>query len=164
MEKHPKFLKDQIAQEIKLSMDSFVPVGLMTLPWFLGDVKGYSQLYLENGPNIGSIPYIRSLPAGLRTVLGLADGGNGGKIGAGLYILISAMGFILFTDYTIYWVHRMLHHPLLYKRLHKPHHRFISEFKTLQLDSSFLLYCFKTDKLFFFTQFQLHSHHMHSTL
>lgn len=124
---HPKFLKNQIEQEIKLSMDSFVPVGLMTLPWFLGDVKGYSQLYMENGPNIGSIPYIRSLPLAMQSVLGLANGGNGGMVGAGLYCILSAVGFIIFTDYTIYWVHRALHHPILYKRLHKPHHRFISE-------------------------------------
>ena len=31
----------------------------------------------------------------------------------------------MFTDYCIYWVHRWLHHPLIYKRLHKPHHKWI---------------------------------------
>jgi Delta7-sterol 5-desaturase len=33
--------------------------------------------------------------------------------------------FILFTDLFIYWIHRGLHHPLVYKRLHKPHHKWI---------------------------------------
>ena len=33
--------------------------------------------------------------------------------------------FIIFTDFFIYWIHRGLHHPLLYKHLHKPHHKWI---------------------------------------
>jgi len=33
--------------------------------------------------------------------------------------------FICFTDYFIYWIHRGLHHPLVYKHLHKPHHKWI---------------------------------------
>jgi hypothetical protein len=31
--------------------------------------------------------------------------------------------FLLFTEYTIYWLHRALHHPRLYKTFHKPHHQ-----------------------------------------
>ena len=107
MKTHPRFLPNQIKQEIKLSMDSFVPVGLLTLPWFLGDVRGYSQLY----SSLADAPTIPGLD---------------GKLGQWTYLAASAIGFLLFTDYTIYWIHRMLHHPILYKRLHKPHHRFIS--------------------------------------
>jgi lathosterol oxidase len=33
--------------------------------------------------------------------------------------------FILFTDFFIYWIHRGLHNPLVYKHLHKPHHKWI---------------------------------------
>jgi Delta7-sterol 5-desaturase len=33
--------------------------------------------------------------------------------------------FLLFTDCLVYWIHRGLHHPILYKRLHKPHHKWI---------------------------------------
>jgi len=33
--------------------------------------------------------------------------------------------FLMFTDCGIYWIHRGLHHPAIYKRLHKPHHKWI---------------------------------------
>ncbi|QRW03606.1 Fatty acid hydroxylase superfamily [Ceratobasidium sp. AG-Ba] len=33
--------------------------------------------------------------------------------------------FLVFTDYLVYWIHRILHHPLLYKHLHKPHHKWL---------------------------------------
>lgn len=34
--------------------------------------------------------------------------------------------FLVFTDYGIYWVHRTLHHPSVYKYVHKPHHKWLS--------------------------------------
>lgn len=37
-------------------------------------------------------------------------------------IPISVTTFIMFTDCMIYWIHRGLHIPFLYKRLHKTHH------------------------------------------
>lgn len=109
---HPRFLKGQIRQEIKISMDSFVPVGLMTLPWFVGDVRGHSMLYTN-----------------------VADGPLGGGVAGWVYLALSATAFLLFTDYLIYWVHRALHHPLLYKKIHKSHHRFISETSRFSLAS-----------------------------
>lgn len=46
-----------------------------------------------------------------------------GLIHSGLLsIPISVTAFILFTDCLIYWIHRGLHIPFLYKRLHKTHH------------------------------------------
>ena len=39
------------------------------------------------------------------------------------YLLASPLLFLLFTDFLIYWIHRALHHPLLY-RLHKLHHHY----------------------------------------
>jgi lathosterol oxidase len=33
--------------------------------------------------------------------------------------------FFMFTDFFIYGIHRALHHPLPYKHLHKPHHKWI---------------------------------------
>lgn len=42
-----------------------------------------------------------------------------------LYNLIQFPFFICFTDFLIYWIHRGLHHPLIYKTLHKPHHKWI---------------------------------------
>lgn len=32
---------------------------------------------------------------------------------------------MLFTDYCIYWIHRWLHLPIIYKYIHKPHHKWI---------------------------------------
>jgi len=34
----------------------------------------------------------------------------------------AACGFVV--DFWFYWTHRAIHHPLLYKRIHKFHHRF----------------------------------------
>ncbi|KAG0295561.1 c-5 sterol desaturase, partial [Dissophora globulifera] len=41
------------------------------------------------------------------------------------YVAVSIVLFLIFTDFGGYWSHRLLHHPLVYKRLHKPHHKFI---------------------------------------
>ena len=38
-----------------------------------------------------------------------------------------ARSFLVFTDYLIYWIHRWEHHPICYKWLHKPHHKWLSE-------------------------------------
>lgn len=46
-------------------------------------------------------------------------------------LLIIECSFLVFTDYCIYWIHRWLHHPILYKRLHKPHHKWISESESM---------------------------------
>lgn len=122
---HPRFLPSQVKQEIKVSMDSFAPVAFMTLPWFLGDVRGWSKLY-------GSV----------------AEGpfGSEGGYKAGLYMAGVSVAFLLFTDFLIYFVHKALHHPvsilrsapadckltiaplskLIYKKIHKAHHKFLS--------------------------------------
>jgi len=39
-----------------------------------------------------------------------------------LAIILSMFTFILFTDCLIYWIHRGLHHRLVYTTIHKPHH------------------------------------------
>jgi lathosterol oxidase len=66
-------------------------MSLWTVPWFLGEVRGYSKLY-DNISDYG-IPYA----------------------------IFSSIWFLFFTDALIYWIHRGLHHPMLY-HLHKPHH------------------------------------------
>lgn len=40
------------------------------------------------------------------------------------YLFFSMFFFLFFTDGCIYFIHRALHHPMLYKRIHKPHHRY----------------------------------------
>ncbi|KAK8056590.1 c-5 sterol desaturase [Apiospora rasikravindrae] len=48
------------------------------------------------------------------------------EAGPGLwYNIIQFPFFLLFTDFFVYWIHRGLHHKLLYKTLHKPHHKWI---------------------------------------
>ncbi|KAI0950891.1 hypothetical protein AcW1_008077 [Taiwanofungus camphoratus] len=95
MMKHPRFLKNQVKMEIQTSLKAFPAMTLLTLPWFQGEVMGYSLLY-DN----------------------VADYGWP-------YFFFSIIWFLVFTDFGIYWVHRWEHHPICYKWLHKPHHKWI---------------------------------------
>jgi len=95
MMRHPRFLKNQVRLEIRASLKAFPLMTLLTLPWFQAEVMGYSRLY----DGIDTYGYI--------------------------YLVLSVPLFLLFTDYCIYWVHRWLHVPLLYKTFHKPHHKWI---------------------------------------
>ena len=92
LKKHPKFLKNQISKEIWLSVSSFPLTGIVTVPWLLFEVRGYSKLYSD-----------------------VSEYGWP-------YFFGSIIGFILFTDFGVYWIHRFEHHPMLYSWLHKPHH------------------------------------------
>lgn len=47
---------------------------------------------------------------------------NNYHIAGWLGLILSVFTFILFTDCLIYWIHRGLHHRLVYTTLHKPHH------------------------------------------
>ena len=98
LEHHPRFLKNQISMEIKSSMIAAPWIDLLTLPWFLGEVRGHSKMY----SNISDFGWT--------------------------YLVGSVVGFLFFTDFCIYWVHRLEHHPRIYKYIHKPHHKWISEF------------------------------------
>ncbi|GAA6015588.1 hypothetical protein JCM11491_007166 [Sporobolomyces phaffii] len=104
MKLHPRYLKDQVRKEINYSLEAFPVLDLLTLPWFVGDVRGWSMLYdtVEEGPF-----------------------GKQGGVLPWVYMAASAAFFLWFTDFAIYWVHRWLHIPFLYKRLHKPHHKWI---------------------------------------
>jgi lathosterol oxidase len=77
LEHHPRFLKNQIRQEIISSLIAAPTIDLLTLPWFLGEVRGYSKLYNN-----------------------VEDMGWG-------YFIFSAVWFLLFTDFLIYWIHRI---------------------------------------------------------
>jgi Delta7-sterol 5-desaturase len=92
---HPKFLAHQVQKEIQLTMMSLPYMALFTAPWFLAEVRGYSLLYMD-----------------------VKDYGL-------WYLVFQFPLFLVFTDCLIYWIHRGLHHPLVYKTLHKPHHRWI---------------------------------------
>jgi len=93
---HPKYLKNQISLEIKQTLVSLPIMAIFTVPFFLAEVRGYSKMYDTT------------------------------EDGPGLwYNFLQFPIFIAFTDFFIYWIHRGLHHPLVYKHLHKPHHKWI---------------------------------------
>ncbi|KAI0180435.1 C-5 sterol desaturase [Hypoxylon sp. FL1284] len=93
---HPKYLKNQISLEIKQASRALPVMSALTTPFWLLEVNGYTKLY--------------DTPAD----------------GPGMwYELLQYPFFVLFTDACIYLVHRGLHHPLIYKHLHKPHHKWI---------------------------------------
>ncbi|KIO34573.1 hypothetical protein M407DRAFT_13385 [Tulasnella calospora MUT 4182] len=95
MMKHPKFLKNQVRLEIQSSLRAFPGMTALTLPWFVAEVRGHSQLY-DDVEKYGWT-----------------------------YLVLSVPLYLLFTDYFIYWIHRGLHHPLIYKYVHKPHHKWL---------------------------------------
>ncbi|KAF2114950.1 hypothetical protein BDV96DRAFT_646813 [Lophiotrema nucula] len=93
---HPKYLKNQVRLEINQTMWSLPIMAIFTAPCFLLEVRGYSKLYDTTADGPGLWYNIMQFPF-----------------------------FIAFTDYFIYWIHRGLHHPSVYKKLHKPHHKWI---------------------------------------
>jgi len=95
LEHHPRFLKNQKWLEIKSSMIAAPVIDVMTIPWFLGEIHGYSKLY----DNVGDYGWT--------------------------YLIASVGMYLFFTDFFIYWIHRLEHHPRIYKYVHKPHHRWI---------------------------------------
>ncbi|KAI5474243.1 C-5 sterol desaturase [Pseudohyphozyma bogoriensis] len=104
MKEHPRFLPSQVRQEILCSLAGFPLMDLLMVPFFLGDVRGYSKLYdtMAEGP-----------------------WGSEGGWKPWAYVVVCTIVFLVFTDFCIYWIHRWLHIPVLYKRFHKPHHKWI---------------------------------------
>ena len=95
--KYPKFLKKQVRLEIQYACQTIPFVATPTAAVFLLEVRGYSKLYY-----------------------GVEDGTYGW-----LFILFSTFTFVMFTDCLIYWIHRGLHSKLVYKHVHKQHHKWI---------------------------------------
>ncbi|KAJ4347912.1 c-5 sterol desaturase [Didymosphaeria variabile] len=95
LEYHPRFLKNQVRQEIKSSMWAVPFINILTLPIFLSEVRGHSLLYSK-----------------------ASDFGW-------TWMLVSTILYMAFNDIAIYWIHRLEHHPSVYKYIHKPHHKWI---------------------------------------
>lgn len=80
-----------------ISANQAMPVmAVITAPLFLLEVRGYGKLYDTTEEGPGY-----------------------------WYNYVQFPLFLVFTDFCIYWVHRWLHHPLVYKHLHKAHHKWI---------------------------------------
>lgn len=114
---HPNFLHDQERLEIAYATWSIPYMALATVPLFFMEIRGYSKLYMDivtdavadtnetSGAQWSYSSMIQYLTHGWP------------------FILLSIAAFLMFTDCLIYWIHRGLHHRLLYKYIHKPHHR-----------------------------------------
>ncbi|KAL9090436.1 MAG: hypothetical protein Q9159_001965 [Coniocarpon cinnabarinum] len=93
---HPRYLKNQMSMEIAQSLRAMPVIALCTVPAFLAEVRGWSKIYDTTAEGPGRWYDIMQFPF-----------------------------FFIFTDSLIYWIHRGLHHPLIYKRLHKSHHKWV---------------------------------------
>jgi len=82
--------------EIKQAQTSMPGMSLLTALCFVLEVKGYAKFY----DKLDDAPFP-------------------------LYNYLQFPIFILFTDCLIYFIHRGLHHPMVYKTLHKSHHKWI---------------------------------------
>lgn len=94
---HPLYLKNQMSMEIKLATEAIPVMVALTVPWFLAELHGYGFLYYDINESTG-----------------------GWKS-----ILFQLPASIMFTDAGIYFIHRWLHWPRVYKLLHKAHHKWI---------------------------------------
>lgn len=94
-ERHPKFLKNQKSMEIRQALTAIPFMSLLTAACFVLEMRGYSKLYWNIDDH------------------------------ARWYLPFQFVLFLFFTDMGVYFIHRGLHHPLIYKTLHKPHHKWI---------------------------------------
>lgn len=92
---HKRILPNQIQKELWVACTSIPLMSIPTIFLFLAEIRGGSRLY-----------------------------SNVEEYGWG-YFIFSAFFFLFFTDMCIYWIHRWLHHPLIYAAIHKPHHKWI---------------------------------------
>ncbi|OBT48096.1 hypothetical protein VE00_00945 [Pseudogymnoascus sp. WSF 3629] len=93
---HPKFLKNQVRLEMTQANTAMPVMSLLTAACFVAECRGYSKLYDTTAEGPGTWYNFAQFPA-----------------------------FLFFTDFFIYLIHRGLHHPAIYKTLHKPHHKWI---------------------------------------
>lgn len=112
---HPNFLPHQVQQEIAYASWSIPYMSLITVPVFFLEVRGYSKLYMETVTQ--NETYAIPSDTG-EQFLAFQDSTHGWT-----FMLFSVASFLMFTDCLIYWIHRGLHHRLLYKYIHKPHHK-----------------------------------------
>lgn len=103
--KHPKYLKNQMRMEIQQTVTAIPIMAIFTAPIFVAEVRGHSFVY-DSVSNPGFTHPILSI------------------FGSSWNYLQFPV-FLCFTDFCVYWIHRALHSKLLYRRLHKPHHKWI---------------------------------------
>ena len=108
-ELHPHFLPHQKKREIAHASCSIPFMAILTVPVFMLEIRGYSKLYLD--VEISSVNV--SVKENNVFTYFTQDW---------TFKLINIVAFLMFTDCLIYWIHRGLHHRLVYKHMHKAHH------------------------------------------
>ena len=122
---------------VAMNLSLYFGMTLVLLPLLrrLMPVRFASHILVRRPPSRRQIR--RELLSSLRTIA--ITGINGYLIGFGVetgwlkmyfhfnhyslvYVLASIPVLVLLNDAYYYWTHRLLHHPRLYKRLHKHHH------------------------------------------
>jgi len=88
-----QWIPGQVGLEIKLALSSIPQMSVLMTAVSVWELKGYSKLYDR-----------------------VDEYGWG-------YLALSVVAFFMFTDCLVYWFHRWLHIPVLYKHIHKPHHK-----------------------------------------
>lgn len=86
--------KDQVKNEIVLSVWSIAVMTLMTAPFELMVEAGWTKIYWD-----------------------VEEYGWA-------YFFLTPLLFIVFSDTCIYWIHRGLHHRMVYAPIHKLHHKY----------------------------------------
>jgi len=87
-------LRDQTNREIAIALKSLPIMAILMLPFPVLAYRGYSRLYYS-----------------------VEDYGWA-------YFFFSIPFFLFVTDSLIYFIHRGLHHSLIYRYIHKPHHTY----------------------------------------
>jgi len=88
---------DQVLNEIKLSSFSIIVMAAMTAPFELLVEAGYTKIYWDLPSTLSGWFYLT---------------------------IVAPTLFLLFSDTCVYWIHRALHHRLLYAPVHKLHHKY----------------------------------------
>lgn len=90
----PQPFPGQVKKEIQMALWSIPNMAHLTVPFFLGQIRGYSKLYASVSKN-----------------------------GGWSYVVMSFVMFLIWSDSLIYWIHRELHDiKWAYKNIHKLHH------------------------------------------
>ncbi|OJI80488.1 hypothetical protein ASPTUDRAFT_937396 [Aspergillus tubingensis CBS 134.48] len=96
MKQHPRYHKNQIWEEARQSLITLFWASVLTVPILFAQIRGYTKLY---------------------------DIGDGTV--SSTYEVAQLLYFIVFSETCTYWLHRLFHHPFLFKSMHKKHHRYI---------------------------------------
>lgn len=104
-------------------------MGVLTCILFLLEVRGYSRLYDSvQDSKYGMYTLVDAKCAQMLFVNSIVFQFNIFNFGSGVIltgwwtIAGSVIAFLMFTDCLIYFIHRGLHHKLVYKHFHKYHH------------------------------------------